>query len=88
MENDPRCYAAAYRVLATTDLAGELGRIRTPTLIVTGEGDVGSSPRMARLMHDRIPGSRLQILPGLRHSLLIEAPELVARLVEEFLTPG
>jgi (E)-2-((N-methylformamido)methylene)succinate hydrolase len=88
MENDPRCYAAAYRVLATTDLAGELGGIQAPTLIVTGEGDVGSSPRMARLMHERIPGSQLRILSGLRHSLLVEAPELVARLLEEFLTPG
>jgi len=88
MENDPRAYAAAYRVLATTDLAGELGRIRAPTLIVTGEGDTGSNPRMARLMHERIPGSQLRILPGLRHSLLIEAPDRVARLVEEFVTPG
>jgi len=88
MENDPRCYAAAYRVLATTDLAGELGRIQAPTLIVTGEGDVGSSPRMARLMHERIPGSRLHVLPGLRHSLLVEAPEAVAKLIEEFVTPG
>jgi len=85
MENDPHCYAAAYRVLATTDLVDELDRIRAPTLVVTGEGDVGSSPRMARLMHERIPGSRLQILPGLRHSILVEAPEVVARLVEEFL---
>jgi 3-oxoadipate enol-lactonase len=88
MENDPACYAAAYRVLATTDLADELGRIRAPTLIVTGEGDVGSSPRMARLMHERIPGSRLRILPGLRHSLLVEAPELVAQILEEFVAPG
>jgi pimeloyl-ACP methyl ester carboxylesterase len=88
MENDPGCYAAAYRVLATTDLADELGRIQAPTLIVTGEGDVGSSPRMARLMHERIPGSRLRILPGLRHSLLVEVPELVAQILEAFVTPG
>jgi pimeloyl-ACP methyl ester carboxylesterase len=54
MENDPRAYAAAYRVLATTDLADEAARIRVPTLIVTGEGDIGSNPRMARLLHARI----------------------------------
>jgi pimeloyl-ACP methyl ester carboxylesterase len=84
MANDPHCYAAAYRVLATTDLVAELHRIRAPTLIVTGEGDVGSTPRMAQLMHERIPGSRLHVLPGLRHSILVEAPDRVAGLLEGF----
>src|SRR5215472_9234403 len=84
MENDPRAYAAAYRVLATTDLADEAARVRVPTLVVTGEGDVGSNPRMARLLHARIPGSRLEILPGLRHAILIEAPTSVARMLTDF----
>ena len=84
MENDPRAYAAAYHVLATTDLADEAPRVRVPTLIVTGENDVGSNPRMARLLHERIPGSRLEILPGLRHAILVEAPAAVARLLTGF----
>jgi len=84
MENDPRAYAAAYHVLATTDLADEAARVRVPTLVVTGEGDVGSNPRMARLLHARIPGSRVEILPGLRHAILIEAPASVARLLADF----
>jgi (E)-2-((N-methylformamido)methylene)succinate hydrolase len=84
IENDPRAYAAAYHVLATTDQADEAARIRIPTLIVTGEGDIGSNPRMARLLHARIPGSELEILPGLRHAIPIEAPTLVARLLTGF----
>ncbi|QWK81571.1 alpha/beta fold hydrolase [Ochrobactrum sp. BTU1] len=86
-ENDPACYASAYRVLAETDFGGFLDQIRCPTLIATGEDDIGSNPRMARYMHERIPGSELQILPGLRHSILIEAPELVADLLETFIGP-
>ncbi len=85
-ENDPDCYAAAYRVLAETDFGGLLDRITCPTLIATGEEDAGSNPRMARYMHERIPGSELRILPGLRHSILLEAPELVSKLMREFLT--
>ncbi len=85
-ENDPECYAAAYRVLAETDFGGFLDQIRCPTLIATGEDDAGSNPRMARYMHERIPGSTLSILPGLRHSILIEAPDTVANLMREFLT--
>jgi len=83
--NDPACYAAAYRVLATTDLAERLPEIEAPTLIMTGEHDQGSNPRMARLMHARINGSVLHILPGLRHSILIEAPDLVADILGDFL---
>lgn len=83
-ENDPVCYAAAYRVLAETDFGGFLDQIRCPTLIATGEDDVGSNPRMARYMHERIPGSELAILPGLRHSILIEAPNVVADAIAGF----
>ncbi|NVD40036.1 alpha/beta fold hydrolase [Ensifer sp. HO-A22] len=87
-ENDPDCYASAYRVLAETDFGGFLDQIRCPTLIATGEDDAGSNPRMARYMHERIPGSMLRILPGLRHSILIEAPDAVADLMSEFLSQG
>jgi (E)-2-((N-methylformamido)methylene)succinate hydrolase len=83
--NDPMGYAAAYRVFAESDLDQELSQIRAPTLIVTGEHDVGSTPEMARLMHERIPGSRLEILPVLRHGILVEAPDVVADLLRDFL---
>lgn len=87
-ENDPECYAAAYRVLAETDFGGFLDQIRCPTLIVTGADDVGSNPRMAQYMKDRIPGAQIRILPGLRHSILIEAPALVGALIGDFLSAG
>lgn len=87
-ENDPECYAAAYRVLAQTDFGGLIDQIRVPVLIATGEEDAGSNPRMALYMHERISGSQLHILPGLRHSLLTEAPEQVAGLMRSFLGDG
>ena len=83
--NDPACYAAAYRVLTETDLAERLAAITAETLVMTGEHDPGSNPRMARLMHQRIKGSTLRILPVLRHSILVEAPEIVARVLGDFL---
>lgn len=83
--NDPACYAAAYRVLAQTDLGEQLHHISCPTLVATGEDDAGSNPRMAAFMHEQIKGSVLHILPGLRHSILTEAPERVARLMTQFL---
>ena len=84
MESDPVSYLHAYTVFATADYADRLDRIRAPTLIITGEHDVAGTPRMARLMHERIAGSRLEILPGLRHNLLMEAPDTIAALLGEF----
>jgi len=84
-ENHAPSYAAAYTVFSTSDLGEQLHAIRAPSLIATGEHDVGSNTRMARFMHGEIEGSRLAILPNLRHSILLEAPELVTRLVRDFL---
>ncbi len=83
---DPAAYAAAYRVLATSDFADRLPEISASTLVMTGENDIGSNPRMAALMHKRIPNSRLVILPALRHSILVEAPEVVGGILREFLS--
>ena len=82
--NDPDCYAAAYRVLALEDLDRELEAIHVPTLVATGEHDLGSNPRMSELMSRRIKGATLRILPGLKHSILVEAPHVVARMLVPF----
>jgi pimeloyl-ACP methyl ester carboxylesterase len=75
---DREAYTNAYRVLATTDLADDLGCIRAPLLAMTGEFDAGSPPRMSQLMADRA-GGRLVVLPGARHTVLQECPELIAK---------
>jgi pimeloyl-ACP methyl ester carboxylesterase len=75
---DPAAYARAYRVLATTDLAEDLGRITAPVLVMTGEHDVGSPPRMAQLIAEST-GGRLVIVPGARHNVLEEEPEMIAK---------
>ena len=83
--NDPVGYAAAYRVFAESEVIDELPRISCPTLVMTGEHDVNSTPAMARAMHERIRGSRLVILPRYRHSLLIEAGTEVVSELRAFL---
>lgn len=85
LRNDPAGYAAAYRVFAEGDLLDQLHRIRCPTLIATGEHDAGSTPDMARRMHEQIAGSQLVILPRYRHGLLVEAAAEVAGLLCDFL---
>ncbi|MEX0304873.1 MAG: alpha/beta fold hydrolase [Leisingera sp.] len=85
LRNDPDCYVAAYRVLANNDLASDLCHIKAPALVMTGENDIGSSPRMSEFMASQIPDARLHILPRLKHSVLLEAPDQVAALIDPFL---
>ena len=85
LANDPPSYAACYTVFSTSDLGDKVHGIRTSTLVVTGQHDVGSNTRMARFMHEQIKGSTLRILPALRHSVLVEAPEQIAFLLLDFL---
>jgi len=80
-------YAAAYHVLVENDLIDEVKAIRCPTLIITGENDEGSTPAMSEALHQRIAGSRLTIVPGVKHYIHIERPEAIAaewtRFVDE-----
>jgi 3-oxoadipate enol-lactonase len=84
MACDPASYLHAFAVFAKGDYVARLGEIDRPTLIVAGEFDPAATPRMARLMHERIAGSRLEILSGMRHAVLIECPQRVAALLAEF----
>jgi pimeloyl-ACP methyl ester carboxylesterase len=81
----PIPYGAAYEVLATTDLIDEVRAITCPTLLVTGELDVGSTPRMSAEMQARIPGSELVVVDGLKHYLHVEAAAETAHLINGFL---
>jgi (E)-2-((N-methylformamido)methylene)succinate hydrolase len=85
--NDPRSFLAAYRIFAEADqdLAGRLGAIAAPTLIVAGERDSGATPAMARRLAALIPGSELAIIPGARHMLPQEHARELNELLQRFL---
>ena len=85
LETDANSFANAFRIYAESELGDELHRITAPTLIFTGENDVGSNPRIAKAMAERIPGAELEVFPDLRHAVLLEAPSLVAERIAAFL---
>jgi pimeloyl-ACP methyl ester carboxylesterase len=81
-------YVHAFRVFATADFADRLHEIRVPTLVVTGEHDLAATGRMAHFMGERIGVAEVHVLPGLRHSLLVEAGATITQLLEQFLAQG
>lgn len=83
---DPDVFMNVFRIYATTEMAPWLHEVRAPSLILTGENDGGCNPRLNRLIDAALPDSELVVLPGYKHSLLLEAGELVAQHVKRFIT--
>jgi pimeloyl-ACP methyl ester carboxylesterase len=62
----------------------ELENVSAPTLVVVAEHDMVTVDH-ARAMHHALPDSRLEIVPDATHALPMEKPDVVARLVLDYL---
>jgi pimeloyl-ACP methyl ester carboxylesterase len=72
----------------TSDLAlsmDRLGEVSTPTLVIVGDGDIPSVEH-ARNISGRLADAQLAIVPDTSHALTMEKPDLVNRLILDFLT--
>jgi pimeloyl-ACP methyl ester carboxylesterase len=58
----------------THDTFDRLPRIAVPTLVVAGEIDVAAPPRFGRIVAERIPGARFEVLAGEAHQPFQESP--------------
>ena len=67
------------------DYTSDLGRVSKPTLVIVGAEDRTTTPRAARVLHERIPGSELAVLDGAGHMSMIEAQDAYLRAVKRFL---
>jgi 3-oxoadipate enol-lactonase len=70
---------------AMHDALDRIREIKTPTLVVHGTEDAVVDPRNASLLAERIPGARVELLPGCGHLPFWEEPERFAALIKEFL---
>ncbi len=87
LDNDPQSYAWHRWVLAhgVRELIRPTPPIRHKTLVVTCDGDVGSTPGMARAIASEIADAELQIIPGLKHLGLLETPDIFTDRINEFM---
>ncbi|UWQ13537.1 alpha/beta hydrolase [Aliiroseovarius sp. M344] len=63
----------------------QLPQLSVPTLILSGEEDVATTPDKSQRMHDAIEGSKLVSIPKAGHSATIEAPDVVTQAIADFL---
>ena len=66
-------------------MAPWIHEIEAPSLVLTGENDGGCNPRLNRQIDDALANSKLVILPGYKHSILLEAGALVADHMVRFI---
>jgi 3-oxoadipate enol-lactonase len=62
-----------------------LGEIRCPTLVVAGDEDTTVPLAAKRLLAERIPGSRLEIIAASGHATPLDQPETFNRAILRFL---
>ena len=84
MRQAPAGYAAHCEALSEAKPADHRA-IRCPTLLVAGEADPVAPVAMARHLNERIDGSRLEVIPGIAHWMMVEAPARSAELLRAHL---
>jgi len=62
----------------------DLARISAPTLVVVGDDDMVTIEHTA-LLYRTIPNSELAVIPGTSHTVVMEKPDLLNRIVLDFL---
>jgi 3-oxoadipate enol-lactonase len=82
---DPEGWRAQAAAGMGWDSDGHLGQIRAPTLVLHGTADNVVDYRNAGLLAERIPGARVELLPGAGHMLFWERADEFVRLIREFL---
>ena len=62
-----------------------LEKIKTPTLLITGDADMYAPPPLLRRFTDRIKGSQSMVIPEAGHSSYWEKPDVFNRAVLDFI---
>lgn len=86
IDTDPDVFLNVFRIYANCEMSPWLHEIEAPCLVLTAEFDGGCNPRLNEQIHAALPDSELVILPGLKHSVLLESGPLVADHLIRFFT--
>ena len=75
----------AYQRMSPSSHAAELGRYKTPTLVICGEEDQLTPPKYSRFLGDHIAGARVVVVAGAGHYVQVEQPDETTAAMREFL---
>lgn len=66
------------------DRSEDIARISLPTLIIAGEADKLTPLKYSQYLHDRIPASKLVVIPQAGHMVMLEKPIEVSQTISAF----
>ena len=79
-------FIPAYKVFVESDKNKlDLSKFDMPTLIMTGENEIGSTPKMSENLNKDINNSILYIIKGAKHGATIEKADEVNNQLTKFL---
>ncbi|MGW6729060.1 alpha/beta fold hydrolase [Nocardia sp. NPDC055029] len=79
-------YRAILAVAERSSVLAELSRITVPTLVIVGADDEDTPPEQSRKITRSIRGARLEVVLDCGHTSTLEQPEVIAALIQQFLT--
>ncbi len=74
-----------YLKIIKEDLSDILSQVQVPTIIIWGGQDDVTKIKEARLINEKIKGSRLKVIPNAGHDLNVKTPEELSELMKQFL---
>jgi len=69
--------------IAERTVPDRVAALDVPVLVICGTADPRWDPASAR-QYDKVPNARVEMLPGVGHVSILEAPETVSKLLLAF----
>lgn len=87
LQAPPEPFVAQVQAILDMDdsLNTELVEVAVPSLVITGSQDALTPVGDAEELAERIPGARLEVIRGVAHGLMVEAPNAFNETVLDFL---
>ena len=78
-------FVACSEAIKSMDMRTTNPKINTPTLVICGEQDTGTTPQQAAEIADAVPNARLELINNAAHLANIEQHEVFNSLLSNFL---
>tara|TARA_B100001123_G_C15342064_1_gene1035424 strand:- start:1753 stop:2523 length:771 start_codon:yes stop_codon:yes gene_type:complete len=85
-ETDIKTFLNVFKIYALTEMSPWLNELKMPCLVLTGENDIGCNQDMNKKIAKAIPNAKLEILKKLKHTITIEAGDIVGDKINRFLS--